>query len=195
MLVSCLAVVSAQRGTNSAEISDDVYSDYFDFEPVVRDTRASGGYSGGATGGTGNSFGSFGNSEGFRDSGLSSLMSFVRGSEVPRFNDNRNSGSGSVASNQNQGGGFGSVSGVSNQNEGGGKVRRFVSVHVAPQETTSRQPRIIRAGGAQDTHVNIIFVKAPSANNEQQTEVILPEPPKQKTLVYVLIKRPTEGKG
>ncbi len=33
-------------------------------------------------------------------------------------------------------------------------------------------------------------MKAPSQSNNQQTEVILPEQDQQKTLVYVLVKRP-----
>lgn len=80
-------------------------------------------------------------------------------------------------------------------NQQGGQVRRFVSVHVAPEEPVSTEPRIIRAGGPADTHYNIIFVKAPSANNQQKTEVVLPEQPQQKTLVYVLIKRPDENQN
>jgi len=37
--------------------------------------------------------------------------------------------------------------------------------------------------------VNIIFVKTPSNDFQQQTEVILPEQGEQKTLVYVLSKK------
>lgn len=38
--------------------------------------------------------------------------------------------------------------------------------------------------------MNIIFVKAPSSSSQSQTEVILPEQPQQKTVVYVLVKKP-----
>lgn len=109
------------------------------------------------------------------------------------FGSSFSSGLGGAAS-----GGLGNLASGNNngqlqQNQQGGQVRRFVSVHVAPEESVSTEPRIIRAGGPADTHYNIIFVKAPSASNQQQTEVVLPEQPQQKTLVYVLIKKPEEN--
>lgn len=64
---------------------------------------------------------------------------------------------------------------------------QLVSLNILQPQFT--QTRVIRAGGAPDKHVNIIFVKAPSASNQQNTEVILPEAPQQKTLVYVLVKK------
>jgi len=69
-------------------------------------------------------------------------------------------------------------------------LKRYVSVHVAPDEPEDNQNRVIRVPGSEDKHVNIIFVKAPSHSFSQQTEVILPEQPEQKTVVYVLVKRP-----
>lgn len=66
----------------------------------------------------------------------------------------------------------------------------FRYVHTAPDEPVDSQARVIRVPGNADKHVNIIFVKAPSASSQQQTEVILPEQGQQKTLVYVLTKRP-----
>jgi len=71
----------------------------------------------------------------------------------------------------------------------GGQVHRHVYIHVAPDEPVDSQSRVIRVPGGQDKHVNIIFVKAPSASSQQQTEVILPEQDQQKTLVYVLVKK------
>jgi len=76
---------------------------------------------------------------------------------------------------------------------GTGQVRKFVSVHVGQDEPVAQQNKVIRAGGPADTHYNIIFVKAPSYGNQQNTEVILPEAPRQKTIVYVLTRRPQNG--
>ncbi|CAL8122789.1 unnamed protein product [Orchesella dallaii] len=72
----------------------------------------------------------------------------------------------------------------------GPKVFRHISLFVAPQEPEQNRVRTIQTQGNPDKHVNVIFIKAPSQSNSQQTEVILPEQPEQKTLVYVLVKRP-----
>lgn len=72
----------------------------------------------------------------------------------------------------------------------GPTVFRHVYVHAAPDEPTFVENKVLRVGGGGDKHVNIIFVKAPSSSSSQQTEVILPEQPQQKTVVYVLVKKP-----
>jgi len=64
-----------------------------------------------------------------------------------------------------------------------------VYIHSAPDEVSYPESKVIRVGGAPEKHVNIIFVRAPSASSNQQTEVVLPEQPQQKTLVYVLVKK------
>ncbi|ODN01112.1 hypothetical protein Ocin01_05552 [Orchesella cincta] len=84
----------------------------------------------------------------------------------------------------------GGYSGGGDQGSSGGQTHRHVFIHVAPDEPTDSQSRIVRVPGGQDKHVNIIFVKAPSSSSQQQTEVILPEQDEQKTLVYVLVKKP-----
>jgi hypothetical protein len=65
-----------------------------------------------------------------------------------------------------------------------------VYVHAAPDEPTFVENKVLRVNGGGDKHVNIIFVKAPSSSSQSQTEVILPEQPQQKTVVYVLVKKP-----
>ncbi|ODM97721.1 hypothetical protein Ocin01_08955 [Orchesella cincta] len=73
----------------------------------------------------------------------------------------------------------------------GPKVFRHISLFIAPQEPgQNNRVRTIQAQGNPDKHINVIFIKAPSQSNSQQTEVILPEQPEQKTLVYVLVKKP-----
>ena len=63
-------------------------------------------------------------------------------------------------------------------------------VHTAPDEPVDSQAKVLRVPGNQDKHVNIVFVKTASANSQQQTEVILPQQGQQKTLVYVLTRKP-----
>jgi len=70
------------------------------------------------------------------------------------------------------------------------QVFKHVYIHAAPDEPTYAENKVIRVPGGGDKHVNIIFVKAPSHSSSQQTEVILPEQPQQKTVVYVLVKKP-----
>ncbi|CAL8127078.1 unnamed protein product [Orchesella dallaii] len=142
---------------------------------TVAVVTAEGGYSGG--GGGGGSFASIGG--GFLSGGGSGLFG---GSSGGGFS----SGGGGFSSG---GGGFSSGGGGGNGGGAGGQVHRHVYVHVAPDDPVDSQARVIRVPGGQDKHVNIIFVKAPSASSQQQTEVILPEQNEQKTLVYVLLKK------
>lgn len=75
-------------------------------------------------------------------------------------------------------------------------VHKHISIHVPPDELESDDDQsavtVIRPKvPGPEKHVNIIFVKAPSSKaRKQKTEVILPETPEQKTIVYVLVKRP-----
>jgi len=62
-------------------------------------------------------------------------------------------------------------------------------VHSAPEEPEDRQNKILRVPGNQDKHVNIIFVKTPSTDSLQNTEIELPQQGQQKTLVYVLLRK------
>jgi len=122
---------------------------------------ASGGYSGGS--GSSGSFGGFG--------GSSSSGSFGGSSSSGSF--------GGISGGQQQGG----------EQDTAPKTFRYVSVHVAPEEPSTGEARQIRVPGGGNKHVNIIFVKTPSASGNQQTEVILPEQDQQKNLVYVLLKK------
>ncbi|CAL8126850.1 unnamed protein product [Orchesella dallaii] len=93
----------------------------------------------------------------------------------------------------NFGGGFDSGSNggntIGNIQGGGGQVHRHVYVHVAPDDPEDQQARVVRIPSKNDKHVNIIFVKTPSASSSQQTEVILPEQDEQKNIVYVLVRK------
>jgi len=84
---------------------------------------------------------------------------------------------------------YGQPAGEAPQESRGPQVFRHVYVHVGKDEEEDRQSNVIRVPGGGDKHVNIIFVKAPTFSSDSQTEVILPEPASQKTLVYVLLKK------
>ncbi len=67
-----------------------------------------------------------------------------------------------------------------------------VSIHLPPPEMESDEQttQVIRPKlPGPKKHLNIIFIKAPSRRNKKKTEVILPDTPEQKTLVYVLVKK------
>ncbi|CAL8137841.1 unnamed protein product [Orchesella dallaii] len=73
------------------------------------------------------------------------------------------------------------------------RIHKHISIHVPPEEMNSREQEttIIRPKLDQpEKHVNIIFIKAPTPDSaKKKTEIILPESPEQKTIVYVLVKK------
>lgn len=73
------------------------------------------------------------------------------------------------------------------------KVRRFISVHVAPDEPARNpKPRFVQPQQPPELQYNILFIRAPSVTSDQPTEIVMPSAPEQKTIVYVLMKRPGE---
>ncbi|ODM91611.1 hypothetical protein Ocin01_15072 [Orchesella cincta] len=73
------------------------------------------------------------------------------------------------------------------------RIHKHISIHLPPKELDSDEPEttIIRPKLDQpEKHVNIIFVKAPTPESaKKKTEIILPEAPEQKTIVYVLVRK------
>ncbi|XP_049543300.1 uncharacterized protein LOC125955961 [Anopheles darlingi] len=125
---------------------------------------SSGGYSSGAGASFGGSAGGFGGSS-FSSSGGSSF-----GGGVSSFG----------------GGGFG----------GGGSqqaiIQKHIYVHVPPPEPEEvRIQRPIQLAAPQK-HYKIIFIKAPSAPAYQAPQIPLQPQNEEKTLVYVLVKKPDE---
>ncbi|CAL8127267.1 unnamed protein product [Orchesella dallaii] len=72
-----------------------------------------------------------------------------------------------------------------------GEVRKFVTIHIPPThfDEPQQQSNVIRVDGMPKKHINIIFVKLPSLLSSKKTEVILPDPPQYKNIVYVLLKK------
>jgi hypothetical protein len=66
-----------------------------------------------------------------------------------------------------------------------------VFVHVAPNEPPEPKPvRPYRPQPQPEKHYSIIFIKAPTPPPHEQQEIELPPLPEQKTLVYVLLRKP-----
>lgn len=74
------------------------------------------------------------------------------------------------------------------------KIYKHVYIHTPPvEDEVEQQPRVIHPNqGKQDTHYQIIFVKAPTPT-QRPVEVVLPSPQERKTLVYVLVKKPEKS--
>ncbi|XP_055548786.1 uncharacterized protein LOC129732196 [Wyeomyia smithii] len=97
-------------------------------------------------------------------------------------------------------GDLGSYSGGQSQGGGGGYnyqpatqiVQKHIYVHIPPPEKEEPSyPRVVQSGAPQK-HYKIIFIKAPTP--PQPKAPIIPPPPQneEKTLVYVLHKKPEE---
>lgn len=93
------------------------------------------------------------------------------------------------------GGGFGGGAGGGFGGGGGGgiTVQKHIYVHVPPPEPEEFRPqRPISVGQAQK-HYKIIFIKAPSAPAPTAPVIPLQPQNEEKTLVYVLVKKPEEA--
>lgn len=129
---------------------------------------SSGGYSGGGIGLGGISGGSIGGNLG----GVSLSQS-----------------SGSLGVTSGLGGGLNLAGGFGDA--GGVQVHKHVYVHVAPEDPEEvRQAALIQSAPRQK-HYKIIFIKAPSYSAQQQQIIAQQAAQKEeKTLVYVLVKKP-----
>uniref|UniRef100_A0A182N0R4 DUF243 domain-containing protein n=1 Tax=Anopheles dirus TaxID=7168 RepID=A0A182N0R4_9DIPT len=138
-------------------------------------TSGGGGYSGGYSSGAGASFG--GSAGGFGGSSFSSSGASSFGGGVSSFGGGH-------------GGSFGGGS------FGGGSqqaiIQKHIYVHVPPPEPEEvRVQRPIQLAAPQK-HYKIIFIKAPSAPSYQAPQIPIQPQNEEKTLVYVLVKKPDE---
>ncbi|EJY57581.1 AAEL017015-PA [Aedes aegypti] len=165
---------------------------------------SSGGHGGGGGGGSGghggvsfssggggssgfSSFGGsgFGGSSSFSSGGASS---FGGGSSSFGGGASSFGGGGSSFGGGSVGGGFGGFSGGSQQ----AIIQKHIYVHVPPPEPEEvRVQRPLQVAPAQK-HYKIIFIKAPSAPAYQAPQIPLQPQNEEKTLVYVLVKKPDE---
>lgn len=71
-------------------------------------------------------------------------------------------------------------------------VSKHVYVHVAPEEPEQQRPARIIAPSQPRKHYKIVFIKAPSAPSYSAAQLQLPQQDQEKTLIYVLVKRPDD---
>ncbi|XP_053678722.1 pupal cuticle protein 36a [Anopheles nili] len=140
-----------------------------------------GGYSGGYTSGAGASFG--GSAGGFGGSSFSSSGSSSSfGGAVGGFSGGNSFGGGGSSF------GGGSFGGGSQQ----AIIQKHIYVHVPPPEPEEVRVQRPLQLAAPQKHYKIIFIKAPSAPSYQTPQIPLQPQNEEKTLVYVLVKKPDD---
>lgn len=144
---------------------------------------AGGGSFGGSASGISTSGGGFGG--GFGSSGSSASS----GASSGGFSGALSSSGGSSAGGG--GGGGYAPSGVASG--GGVLVQKHIYVHVAPEEPEEFRPQKQIAAGQATKHYKIIFIKAPSAPAPTAPTIPLQAQNEEKTLVYVLVKKPDDA--
>uniref|UniRef100_A0A182IMM9 DUF243 domain-containing protein n=1 Tax=Anopheles atroparvus TaxID=41427 RepID=A0A182IMM9_ANOAO len=156
-----------------------------------------GGYVSGGSFTSGGSSG-FGGVGGFGGGGFSSGAGASFGGSAGGFGGSSFSSSGgSSFGGGGGGGGFGGGSSFGGGSFGGGGsqqaiIQKHIYVHVPPPEPEEvRVQRPIQLAAPQK-HYKIIFIKAPSAPAYQAPQIPLQPQNEEKTLVYVLVKKPDE---
>uniref|UniRef100_A0A336KZ57 CSON001799 protein n=1 Tax=Culicoides sonorensis TaxID=179676 RepID=A0A336KZ57_CULSO len=98
---------------------------------------------------------------------------------------------GGSGSNQGSSSGFAGSSG-SSQSSGSGQtiITKDVYIHVPAPEDDEEFAGETGAGAVQRKHYKIIFIKAPSVSIEQQLALQTAAGGEEKTIVYVLVKKP-----
>ncbi|XP_071439691.1 WAS/WASL-interacting protein family member 3 [Hetaerina americana] len=71
-------------------------------------------------------------------------------------------------------------------------IHKHVYVHVPPPEPTYSAPKKPIHVPPPQKHYKIVFIKAPTPPTPTVPEIALPAPDEQKTLIYVLVKKPEE---
>lgn len=72
-------------------------------------------------------------------------------------------------------------------------IQKHIYVHVPPPDEDDIQPqRPNQVLGNRQKHYKIIFIKAPSPPSYQQQQIALQNQNEEKTIVYVLVKRPDD---
>ncbi|KAK9880939.1 hypothetical protein WA026_013270 [Henosepilachna vigintioctopunctata] len=93
------------------------------------------------------------------------------------------------------GGGGGATGGgfIGGGGGGGVLVQKHIYVHVAPPEPEEFKPQRPISVGQATKHYKIIFIKAPSAPTPTAASIALQQRNEEKTLVYVLVKKPEDA--
>ncbi|XP_055608649.1 uncharacterized protein LOC129755955 [Uranotaenia lowii] len=104
---------------------------------------------------------------------------------APSFSSAGDIGGGPYASSQSQGGGY-------NYQPATQVVQKHIYVHVPPPENEESYPPTVIQSGTPQKHYKIIFIKAPTPPKPKTPILPPPVQNEEKTLVYVLHKKPEE---
>ncbi|KAK9880940.1 hypothetical protein WA026_013270 [Henosepilachna vigintioctopunctata] len=104
-------------------------------------------------------------------------------------------GGGNIGGGGFIGGGGGATGGgfIGGGGGGGVLVQKHIYVHVAPPEPEEFKPQRPISVGQATKHYKIIFIKAPSAPTPTAASIALQQRNEEKTLVYVLVKKPEDA--
>lgn len=149
----------------------------------------------------GNGFGVAQSNSGFlagggQFNGNANLGQFNGNANLGQFNGNPNGGfNGNINGgfNGNLNGGFSGFNGFNTRPQQT-LVQKHIYVHVPPPdpEDDILPQRQLAASGIPQKHYKIIFIKAPSVSAPSQAQVALAAQSQEKTIVYVLVKKPDE---
>ncbi|KAF7265224.1 hypothetical protein GWI33_021333 [Rhynchophorus ferrugineus] len=143
-----------------------------------------GGFNGGGFSGSGSTFGGL-------NAGGIALGGGLGGSGVSSGGFGNAGTSGGSSGSFISGGSAGSTLGGSAAGLGGGvQVQKHIYVHVAPPEPEEFRTPAAAPGVKATKHYKIIFIKAPSYPSYQQQILQQQALNEEKTLVYVLVKKP-----
>lgn len=140
------------------------------------------GLSGGSFGGVGAGAFGTGGAGGAFGGGISSATGggFVSGATGGGF-----VGGGAGGYDVSSGGGFGGTS----------LIQKHIYVHVPPPEPAEVVTQQLPQFRPAQKHFKIVFIKAPTPPTPQAASIQLPGQDEQKTLIYVLVKKPDEAEA
>jgi hypothetical protein len=93
------------------------------------------------------------------------------------------------------GGGIGTSSFATGGFGGGSLVQKHIYVHVPPPEPEEHVSRPLPQFRPAQKHYKIVFIKAPTPPTPTAANIQLPGQDEQKTLIYVLVKKPDEAEA
>jgi hypothetical protein len=106
---------------------------------------------------------------------------------------------GDIGPSSVSGGGFGGGIGIGTFTSGGfgggggSLVQKHIYVHVPPPEPEEHVSRRLPQFRPAQKHYKIVFIKAPTPPTPTAANIQLPGQDEQKTLIYVLVKKPDEA--
>ena len=141
-------------------------------------SSAGGAFGGGISGGTGGGYVSGGSGGGFVSGGTGG--GFVSGATGGSFVSGGSSGY-----DVGTGGGY----------SGGSLIQKHIYVHIPPPEPEEHISQRLPQFRPAQKHYKIVFIKAPTPPTPTAANIQLPGQDEQKTLIYVLVKKPDEAEA